>query len=53
MPDGTVPSDVIVAAPVIVTYSPSDVLRSVVDAAATEAEESAFVLRMIAAWDRI
>lgn len=53
MPEGTVPSEVIVAVPVIVTYSPSDVLRSVVAAEAIEAEDRALVLRMMAAWDRI
>lgn len=52
MPDGTVPSELIVAVPVIVTYSPSDVLRSVVEAEAMDADARAFVERIMAAWDR-
>lgn len=52
MPEGSVPSELIVAVPVMVTYSPSDVLRSVVEAEAIDAEDRAFVERIIAAWDR-
>lgn len=48
IPDAVVPKLVIVALPVTITDSPSDVPRSVVDAAAMDAEESALVERMIA-----
>ena len=49
IPGGSVPSDVIVADPVTVTYSPSDVLKSVVEAAAMDADDRAFVERIMAA----
>lgn len=45
MPAGVVPKLVMVAVPVTATYSASDEPRSVVEAAAMEAEERAFVER--------
>ena len=48
-PANPVPKLVIVAVPVTVTRSPSELARSVVDAAGMVEVETAFVLRMIAA----
>jgi hypothetical protein len=48
MPEGVVPKLVIVAEPVTATYSASDEPRSVVEAAAMDAEDSAFVERTMA-----
>lgn len=53
MPAGVVPKLVIATDPVTITDSASEVPRSVVEADAMDAEERAFVERMMEAWARM